>query len=70
VPGRFCVALEITAICFMSLAACVQGQVLPEIHWQSGFGGSTNDIIRTVTQTSCHLPRSLLPRQARVSDCW
>src|SRR5882724_9271514 len=51
-PGRFCLASKIAAIGFMSIAACVQGQVLPEIQWQSSFGGSTNDIIRVVRQTS------------------
>jgi hypothetical protein len=45
-------AVKITATGFMLMAVCVQGEVLPEIQWQRSFGGSTNDIIRVVRQTS------------------
>src|SRR3954465_12109708 len=50
--GMLCGGLKITAISLMAIAGYVQGQVLPEIQWQRSFGGSTNDIIRVVRQTS------------------
>src|SRR5215213_5809861 len=37
---------------FALLAAYAQAQVVPEIQWQRSFGGSTNDIIRVIRQTS------------------